>query len=83
MLGKGCPSRYLSSVSASTEKIISGDAIIRMTKLFKQPVVFNEWVMKSFERFDVSNEWVTKSFERVDVSNEWVTKPFERVDVSS
>jgi len=31
-----------------------------MTKLFKWPNVFNEWVTKSFERFDVSNKWVTK-----------------------
>ena len=36
------------------------DAIIRMTKLFEQPNVFNEWVTKCFEQFDVSDKWVTK-----------------------
>ena len=49
-------------------KIISTDAIIRMTKPFKHPVVFNERV-KSFEWPDAFNERVTKSFERVDVFN--------------
>ena len=43
------------------------DAIIRMTKLLKRPVVFNEWVMKLFERPDAFNKRVTKLFE-------WVTK---------
>ena len=43
------------------------DAIMRITKLLKRPVVFNEWVMKLFERPDAFNKRVTKSFE-------WVTK---------
>ena len=43
------------------------DAIIRMTKLLKRPVVFNEWVMKLFEQPDAFNKRVTKSFE-------WATK---------
>ena len=66
----------------STEKIenlIQRDAIvIRMTKLFERPDVFNERVSKSFELFDVSNEQVTKPFERrADVSGERVPKPLE------
>ena len=40
------------------------DVIIRMTKPFKWPGLFNEWVTKSFEQFDVSSERVAKSFEQ-------------------
>ena len=55
------------------QKNNSRNVIIRMTKPFRRPVVFNARVMKSFARPDAFNERVTKSFERVDVFNERVT----------
>ena len=75
--------RYSSSTSFDRKFEGMPYDIIRMTKLFKWPDVFSEWVTKSFKRPDAFNEQMTKSFEQFDVFNEWVTKQFERVDVSS
>ena len=75
--------RIAQLVSHVIQQKIQRDATIRMTKLFKQPDVFNEQAIKSFKWPDVFNKRMTKSFELFDVSNEGVTKLFEGTDVSN
>ena len=57
--------RYLSSMLFDRKFEGMPYDIIRMTKLFKWPDVFSEWVTKSFKRPDAFNGQMTKSFEQL------------------